>query len=65
MDLAFEPYRPSAASVGCITLMVVPLGAALVGCALTVTGIALVMDMMLLIPIVAVVHLVLRWISGG
>jgi len=65
VDLAFVPYRLSPASVGCVTLMVVPLGAVLVGCALTVTGIALVMDMLLLIPIVAVVHLVLRWISGG
>jgi Zn-dependent protease with chaperone function len=65
VDLVFVPYRLSPASVGCIALMVVPLGAVLVGCALTVTGIALVMDMLLLIPIVAVVHLVLRWISGG
>ena len=36
--------------------MVVPLGAVLVACALTVTGIALVMDLMLLTPIVVVVH---------
>jgi hypothetical protein len=65
VDLAFVPYLSSAASVGCITLMVVPLGAVLVGCALTVTGITLIMDMMLLTPIVAVVHLVLRGLSGG
>jgi Zn-dependent protease with chaperone function len=64
VDLAFVPYRLSAASVGCITLMVVPLGAVLVGCALTVTGIALVMDMLLLTPMLAVVHLLLRWLAG-
>jgi len=64
VDLAFVPYRLSAASVGCITLMVVPLGAVLVGCALTVTGIALAMDMLLLTPMLAVVHLVLRWLAG-
>ena len=45
--------------------MVVPLGGVLVGCALTVTGIALVMDMMLRVPIAGMVHLVLQWISGG
>jgi hypothetical protein len=65
VDLAFVPYRLSAASVGCITLMVVPLGAVLIGCALRVTGIALVMDMLLLTPMLAVVHLVLRGITGG
>ena len=65
MDLAIVPYRLSAASVGCITLLVVPLGAVLVGCALTVTGIALVMDMLLLTPVIVVVHLVLRGIPAG
>jgi hypothetical protein len=65
VDLAFVPYRLSPASVGCITLMVVPLGAVLVGCALTVTGIALVMDMMLLTPIVVVAHMLLRGVFGG
>ncbi len=65
VDLAFVPYRYSPASVALITLLVVILGGVLVGCALTVTGIALVMDMLLLTPMVAVVHLVLRWFSGG
>jgi hypothetical protein len=61
--LSFDP--PMAASVGCITLMVVPLGAVLVGCALTITGVALVVDMLLLTPMLAVAHLVLRVLFGG
>jgi hypothetical protein len=59
------PSELSAASLGCITLLVVPLGVVLIGCALTVTGIALAKDLLLLTPIVAVVHLVLRGLAGG
>jgi hypothetical protein len=45
--------------------MVVPLGVVLVGCALTITGVALVMDMLLLTPMLAVAHLVLGVLFGG
>jgi Zn-dependent protease with chaperone function len=65
VDLAMTPRRLSPISLGCITLMVVPLGVVLVGCALTITGVTLVMDMMLLTPMLACAHLVLRILFGG
>jgi hypothetical protein len=65
VDLAVAPYRYSATTLGCITLMVVPLGVVLVGCALTLTGVGLIIDMMLLTPMLAVTHLVLRALFGG
>ncbi len=65
VDLAFAPYQLSATSLGCIPLLVLPLSVVLIGCALTVTGIALAMDMLVLTPIVAVVYLVLRALAGG
>jgi Zn-dependent protease with chaperone function len=65
VDLAFVPYRlPPAALIG-ITLLVVPLGTALVGCALAITYVALIIDMMLLSPLIVVLHLLLRGWGGG
>jgi Zn-dependent protease with chaperone function len=63
--LAVAPHRHSATTLGCITLMVVPLGVLLVGCALALTGVGLIIDMMLLTPMLAVTHLVLRALFGG
>jgi len=60
VDLAVAPYRMSPAAICCVTLIVVAVGMALMGCALTVTGIALVIDMLLLTPLLAVMHLVLH-----
>ena len=64
VDLALAPARYSATTLGCITLMVVPLGVVLVGCALTITGVGLAIDMLLLTPMLAVTHLVLRALFG-
>ena len=60
VDLAFAPSRMSRAAICCLALLVVAVGVALMGCALMVTGIALVIDMLLLTPLLAVVHLVLH-----
>jgi Zn-dependent protease with chaperone function len=65
VDLAFAPYRLPAAALVCITLLVVPLGALLVGCALAMTYVALLIDMMLLSPLVVLLHLLLRGWGGA
>lgn len=66
VDLALDPSRTHPLTVGCIALMVVPLGIVLIGCALTLAGIALAIDMLLLTPMILVFYLILRrWLGGG
>ena len=65
VDLAVAPYRFSPAAIACITLIVVVVGALLMGCALMITYVALALDMMLLVPMIAVTHLLLRLLFGG
>ena len=65
VDLAVPPYRLSPIALVCITLLLVPLGTALMGCALAITYVALVIDLMLLSPLVVGLHLLLRgWVGG-
>ncbi len=65
VDLAVAPYGFSAAAVACLTLIAAVMGALLIGCALMMTGVALAIDMMLLMPMLAITHLVLRLLFGG
>jgi Zn-dependent protease with chaperone function len=66
VDLAVAPSRTHPATLGCIVLMVVPVGAILIGCALALAGIALAIDMLFLTPVILVLYLVLRrWLGGG
>jgi hypothetical protein len=53
IDLAAAPYRYSPATVACVTLIATVVGALLTGCALLMTGVALAMDLMLLVPLIA------------
>ena len=65
VDLATTPYQFSRAALIGITLLLGPLGVVLVGCALMLTYITLVIDMLLLSPVVVVLHLALRgWLGG-
>ena len=65
VDLAIAPVRLSLAARLAITLFLVPIGLALMGCALAMTWVALVIDMLLLCPAVIALHLVLRgWLGG-
>jgi Zn-dependent protease with chaperone function len=41
------------------------MGAALIGCALALTGVALAIDVMILVPVVAVTHGLLRYLAPG
>lgn len=53
------------AAAGCMVLLAVPIGAVLIGCALALAGIALAIDMLLLAPVLAVFHGVLRgWLGS-
>jgi Zn-dependent protease with chaperone function len=64
VDLAVAPSRTHPLTVGCIVLMVVPLGAILIGCALALAGIALAIDMLFLTPLLLICYLVLRrWLG--
>ncbi len=66
VDLAVAPSRTHPLTVGCIVLLVVPLGVVLIGCALALAGIALAIDMLLLTPMILVFYLILRrWLGGG
>jgi Zn-dependent protease with chaperone function len=66
VDLAVAPSRTHPLTLGCIVLMVVPLGVVLIGCALALAGIALAIDMLLLTPLLLVCYLILRrWLGGG
>ena len=51
--------------VACVTLVATVVGALLSGCALMMTGVALAMDLMLLVPMIALTHLLLRLLFGG
>jgi Zn-dependent protease with chaperone function len=49
----------------CVAVAVTLMGAALIGCALLLTGVALMIDMLILAPVLAVTHGVLRnWLAG-
>jgi len=66
VDLAVAPSPTHPLTVGCIVLMVVPLGVVLIGCGLTLAGIALAIDMLLLTPMLLVCYLILRrWLGAG
>ena len=55
---------PWMARVG-ITLLVTLMGTALIGCALVLTGVALMIDMLILAPVLVVTHGVLRnWLGA-
>jgi len=48
-----------------VTLFLVPIGVALMGCALAITWVALAIDMLLLCPAVLALHFALRsWLGG-
>jgi hypothetical protein len=64
IDLALTPYRFSPVAIACITLLVVVVGALLMGCALMITYVALALDIMLLVPMMVVAHFVLRLLFG-
>jgi Zn-dependent protease with chaperone function len=65
VDLAVAPYRLSPLTGSAVTLIAVLVGAALMGCALAITWVALIIDMLLLTPVFAVLHVVLRgWLGG-
>ena len=65
VDLTVPPSRTHPLTLGCIVLMVVPLGVVLIGCALALAGIALAIDMLLLTPMLLVLYFVLRRLLGG
>ena len=49
----------------CIALLVTLMGTALIGCALLLTGVALMIDMLILTPVLVVTHGVLRnWLGA-
>ena len=60
VDLAIRPAQLSWPARVAVTLFLVPVGIALMGCALAITWVALAMDMMLLCPAVILLHAVLR-----
>jgi len=65
VDLAVAPARMPPAAIGCVTLIGVLFGPALMACALLITGIALFVDLLLLTPVIALLHVVLRrWLGG-
>jgi hypothetical protein len=64
VDLAVPPSRTHPLTVGCIVLIVVPLGVVLIGCALALAGIALAIDMLLLTPILLFCYFILRRVLG-
>jgi hypothetical protein len=64
IDLAVAPYRYSPATVACVTFIAAVVGVLLTGCALMMTGVALAMDLMLLVPMIALAHLLLRLLFG-
>jgi Zn-dependent protease with chaperone function len=65
VDLAIAPYRISALARACVTLIAVLVGALLMGCALLITWVALIIDMLFLAPLFAVLHGLLRgWLGG-
>ena len=65
VDLAVAPAGLSRAGTIGVTLLLIPLGTALVGCALAITWVALAVDMLLLSPVVLVLHFGLRRLVGG
>lgn len=49
----------------CGSLLLILVGTALIGCALMMSGIALAIDMLILAPVIAVTHGILRyWLAG-
>ena len=60
VDLARAAAQLSMPARLAVGLFLLPIGFALMGCALAITGVALVMDMMLLCPAVLLLHAVLR-----
>jgi Zn-dependent protease with chaperone function len=64
VDLALPPTRTHPLTVGCITLIVVPLGVVLIGCGLALAGIALAIDMLLLTPLLLFCYFILRRVLG-
>lgn len=48
-----------------MTLIAVPIGVVLIGCAVSLAGIALAIDMLFLTPVLAIAHIVLRQFLGG
>jgi Zn-dependent protease with chaperone function len=66
VDLAVAPSRMHPATLGCLLLLIVPVGTILIGCALALAGIALAIDMLFLTPLLLVCYLVLRrWLGGA
>ena len=49
----------------CIALAGILMGAALIGCALALTSVALAIDMLILVPVVMVIHGLLRYLAPG
>jgi Zn-dependent protease with chaperone function len=64
VELAAARGMPWLARV-CITLIVVVVGIVLMGCALMLSYLALVIDMLILAPVVLLVHGVLRYLMPG
>jgi Zn-dependent protease with chaperone function len=65
VDLAVAPYRMPPITIASVTVLAVLVGAMLVGCALMITWVALIIDMLFLAPVFAVLHGVLRgWLAG-
>jgi Zn-dependent protease with chaperone function len=66
VDLAVSPTRTHPLTLGCIVLMILPLGVVLIACAMTLAGIALAIDLLFLTPLLLVCYLILRrWLGGG
>ena len=65
VGLAVAPATLSRAATIGLTLLLIPLGILLVGCALTITWVTLAVDMLLLSPLVLVLHFGLRRLVGG
>ncbi|MGH7527290.1 MAG: hypothetical protein ACREMX_11360 [Gemmatimonadales bacterium] len=65
VDLAAPAAPTHPLALGCMALLIGPIGIVLMGCALALAGIALAIDMLFLTPALAVSYLVLRqWLGG-
>ncbi len=65
VDLAAPAAPTHPLALGCMALLIGPIGIVLIGCALALAGIALAIDMLFLTPVLAVSYLILRqWLGG-